>query len=169
MKKIDGKEYFTFVGLINRMDACRNGCCSKDIPEKVEFKGETFELSVDKKTYIRFLDEDCKVIFDLADAAAGVYGADLSKYLTEFDFVVVPKEKIILTSEEKEFIRMCNKIVNTGNGIAEIEIRGPVWFDVMELVMYCDTSCRKIDLRPGMFSSLKRNKRYTLKELRIYD
>ena len=167
MKKIDGKEYYTFVGLINRMDACRDRdykFTEKDIPEEVEFADTIYKLDADRTFYY-----DPNTGVTLAEVVGEVYGMNMFKFLTEHVFIVTPKEKVFLTSEEKEFIRMCNKIGNTGNGIVEIEIHRPVWSDVMELVMYCDTSCRKIDLRPGMFSSLEHDKRYTLKELRIYD
>lgn len=168
MMKKDGKEIYTFTGLINRMDACkdRSYCFTeKDIPEEVEFMGYKYKLNLEKDSY--YLPETG---ISLAEAVAKVYGNNLYKYLTAHEFIVTPKEKIFLTSEEREFLRMCNAMINGGGKLWEVRVMldDPSW---VYLVFQNDGYKQVVELEfgPDKFKGLKPGFGYTPKELGIYE
>lgn len=175
MKKIDGKEYYTFVGLINRMDACRDRdykFTEKDIPEEVEFRETTYKLSNDKKFYAHWSNG-----VTLAEVVGEEYGTDMYKYLTAHEFIVTPKEKIFLTSEEREFIRLSNTILHDGLGICIVERLASnneflkfVFKDYDGWVNCCEWVNRWEIVHVGnKFQGLEPGKKYSLKDLKIYE
>lgn len=166
MMKKDGKEIYTFTGLINRMDACRNReykFSEKDIPDEVEFRERTYKLSDDKKFYY-----DLRTGVTLSEVVGETYGTDMFKFLTEHEFIVTPKEKIFLTSEEREFLRMCNIIMHNGVGIDTVE----KWdgnAEFMRLYFKKAESYEFVQIGTNFFKGLEPGRRYTLKELNIYE
>ena len=103
MKRIDGKDHYTFVGLINRLDCCKNRQPAPDlkgVPEKVVFNGDRYTLMNDKRTYI-----NDRTYSSLAEDVAKKYCGDVTKYLTEFDILVEEPELVNVTGTEKSLIR----------------------------------------------------------------
>lgn len=169
MMKKDGKEIYTFTGLINRMDSCRNRdykFTEKDIPEEVEFRERTYKLSDDKKFYY-----DQRTGVTLSEVVGEAYGDDIFKFLTEHEFVVTPKEKVFLTSEEREFIRLSNTILHDGLGIDTVER----WASNSEFLKFVFkdfggwTNCWEIVHIGKKFEGLEPGKKYSLKGLGIYE
>lgn len=173
MMKKDGKEIYTFVGLINRMESCRNRdykFTEKDISEEVEFKNRIYKLDGEKKFYY-----DLDTGVTLAEIVGEQYGMDMFKYLTEHEFIVTPKEKVFLTSEEKEFLRMCNSILGSGDSKLHIIQRRQFGNDSFFL---CLTFCRNDDtlaheehikIGATSFSGLSNGTLYLVKDLGIYE
>jgi len=172
MMKKDGKEIYTFMGLISRMDACRNRdykFTEKDIPKAVEFRGKIYKLCPDKNFYY---DQETGVT--LAEIVGEAYGVDMFKFLTAHEFIVTPKEKVFLTSEEKEFLRMCNMMINGGKGIDKVAVIKNVHSGKKSLVILSpwEEDARDVVEFPidnNMFLALELDKQYTLKELNIYE
>ena len=172
MMKKDGKEIYTFTGLINRMDACRNReykFSEKDIPKAVEFRGKMYKLFDDKKFYY---DQETGVT--LAEIVGEAYGTDMFKFLTEHEFIVTPKEKVFLTPEEREFLRMCNMMINGGKGIDKVAVVKNVHSGKKILVILSpwEENARDVVEFPidnNLFLGLELVKQYTLKELNIYE
>ena len=172
MMKKDGKEIYTFTGLINRMDACkdRSYCfAEKDIPDEVEFREQTYKLSDDKKFYY-----DQRTGVTLSEVVGETYGTDMFRFLTEHEFIVTPKEKIFLTSEEREFLRMCNMMINGGKGIDKVAVIKNVDSGKKSLVILSlwEENARDVVEFPidnYLFLGLELDKQYTLKELNIYE
>lgn len=164
MKKIDGKEYYTFVGLINRMDACRNNkCFSKDIPEEVEFKGHTYHLSADMNTYYH------NDTINIAKSAASYYGTDLSKYLTEFDFIVAPKETVKVTRSESMLIRYMNMFSNKTSTYVSIE-HGDLGGGFRALYLWDDDGvANSVDVTENTFCNFKSGVKYRIRDLEVMD
>lgn len=167
MMKKDGKEIYTFNGLINRMEACKlrtNRFTEKDIPEEVEFRGTVYQLNRRKDAYYV---RDTGV--SLATAVAKVYENDLFKYLTEHEFIVTPKEKIFLTSEEREFIRMCNAVLKGGVGIESLYISTD-FFEKIITIKFKDGNHSTLFIPVGheAFKGISVETEYTLKDLKIY-
>lgn len=166
MMKKDGKDIYTFTGLINRMEACRYRnyrFTEKDIPEEVEFKGTKFILTNDKTAYVNPENGE-----SLAETVAVYYGGDLNKYLTEHEFIVTLKEKIFLTSEEKEFLRMCNVFLNGGIGIECIGISTDI-LDKVICVRFKDDTGFYIPIGKNAFKGVPMEKDYSLSSLGVYD
>lgn len=163
MKRIDGKEYYTFVGLINRMDGCRNGCCLKDIPEEVEFADTIYKLDPDRTFYY-----DPNTGVTLAEVVGEVYGMNMLKILTEHVFIVTPKEKIFLTAEGKEFIRLCNAILRGGMGIKSIYISTDT-FEKLLCMRFKDGKQLYVPIGMHAFDGIPAEKEYSLKDLEIYE
>lgn len=166
MMKKDGKEFYTFTGLINRMDACANGgyfITNKDIPEEVEFRGSTYELNHEKNSYYL---KGAGV--PLAEAVAEVYGDDLYKYLTAHEIIVTPKAIVYLSSEEREFIRISNTILKGGLGIESIYISTDT-FDKILAIRFKDSSHVYIPVGHYQFSGVPAETEFTLKDLKIYE
>lgn len=167
MMKKDGKDIYTFTGLINRMDACRHRYTftEKDIPEEVEFRETMYKLSDDKKFYY-----DQRTGVTLSEVVGEVYGTDIFQFLTAHEFIVTPKEKIFLTSEEREFLRMCNAMLDGGGKLWEVRTRleDPSW---VCLVFQNEGYKQVVELEfgPDKFKGLKPGIGYTPKELGIYD
>jgi hypothetical protein len=172
MMKKDGKEIYTFTGLINRMDACRNRdykFSEKDIPEEVEFRETIYKLSDDKKFYY-----DQRTGVTLAEVVGEIYGTDMYKYLTEHEFIVTPKEKVFLTSEEKEFLRMCNLLLGNDNTklsrVMRLQYSDPV---SLGLVFCSDPNTVAsevwLPIAPTTFSGLEDARVYTLRDLKVYE
>lgn len=177
MMKKDGKEIYTFTGLINRMDACRDrSYCftEKDIPEEVEFMGCKYKLNFEKDSY--YLAETG---ISLAEAVAKVYGNNLYKYLTAHEFIVTPKEKIFLTSEEREFLRMCNLLLGHDNAKLSRVSRRQVAVGECEDAAYLGLRfCSDpnsvayeewFSIAPTTFLGLENAKSYSLRDLKIYE
>lgn len=165
MMKKDGKEIYTFTGLINRMEACKlrsHRFTEKDIPEEVEFRETVYKLSDDKKSYY-----DPNTAVTLAWAVEKIYGTDMYKYLTEHEFIVTPKEKIFLTSEEREFIRMCNAMIKGGIGIKAVYISTDT-FDKLLAIRFKDDTGTYIPIGHNAFKGVPAETEYTLKDLKIY-
>lgn len=165
MMKKDGKEIYTFTGLINRMEACKlrsHRFTEKDIPEEVEFMGSVYELNHEKDSYYL---KGAGV--PLAEAVAKVYGGNLYKYLTAHEFIVTPKEKIFLTSEEREFIRMCNIMIKGGIGIKAVYISTDT-FDKLLAIRFKDDTGTYIPIGHNAFKGVPAETEYTLKDLKIY-
>lgn len=172
MMKKDGKEIYTFVGLINRMEACKNReykFSEKDIPEEVEFKGAKFTLSNDRRYYVDMVNKA-----SLADVVAFHYGDDINKYLTAHEFIVTPKKKVFLTSEEKEFLRMCNLLLGHDNAKLSIVIRrecedrvflGLIFSSKPNTIAYEEW----VSIAPTTFLGLETTKEYLLRDLKIYE
>lgn len=166
MMKKDGKDIYTFTGLINRMDACSNrGYCftEKDIPEEVEFMGSMYELNHEKNSYYL---KGAGV--PLAEAVAKVYENDLYKYLTAHEFIVTPKANASLSSEEREFIRISNAILKGGIGIESIYISTDT-FDKILAIRFKDSSNVYIPIGHYQFSGVPAETEFTLKDLKIYE
>lgn len=166
MMKKDGKEIYTFTGLINRMEACRYRdyrFTEKDIPEEVEFRETMYKLSDDKKFYY-----DQRTGVTLSEVVGEVYGTDMYKYLTEHEFIVTPKEKIFLTSEEREFLRMCNAILKGGIGIESVYISSD-FFDRIICMSFKDESGLYIPIGQNAFKGIPMEKDYSLSSLGVYD
>ena len=172
MMKKDGKEIYTFTGLINRMDACRNReykFSEKDIPEEVEFKNRIYKLDDEKKFYY-----DPNTGVTLAEVVGEIYGEDMYKYLTEHEFIVTPKEKVFLTSEEKEFLRMCNLFLGRDNAklfrIIRFQSRDTI---ILHLYFSVDQKSIKYEewfsIAPTIFLGLEDAIPYSLKDLKIYE
>lgn len=173
MMKKDGKEIYTFTGLINRMDACRNRdykFSEKDIPEEVVFRETVYKLSNDKKFYY-----DQRTGVTLAEVVGEAYGDDIFKFLTEHEFVVIKKQEAKLTSEEKEFIRMCNLMLG-GRGIDRIKIT--LDHNVLELYFKKETRddllrtgqrVISLPIESGTFEGLQPDVEYSLRDLKIYE
>ena len=179
MMKKDGKEIYTFTGLINRMDACRNRdyrFTEKDIPKAVEFRGKVYKLGPDKKFYY---DQETGVT--LAEIVGEAYGVDMFKYLTEHEFIVIPKEKkVMLTSEEREFLRMCNLLLGHDNAtlsyITRLRRTVSNRDDVSLGLTFCsDPNPSTIvykewfSIAPTTFLGLEDGRVYSLKDLKIYE
>lgn len=172
MMKKDGKEIYTFTGLINRMDACRNRdyrFTEKDIPEEVEFKGTKFILTTDKAAYVNY-----QTGKTLAEAAAVYYGENLNKYLTAHEFIVTPKEKVFLTSEEKEFLRMCNLLLGHDNAKLSSIIRTKREDAVSLWLSFCSNPStiayrEQFSIAPTAFLGLEDHRVYSLKDLKVYE
>ena len=172
MMKKDGKEIYTFTGLINRMDACkdRSYCFTeKDIPDEVEFRERTYKLSDDKKFYY-----DQRTGVTLSEVVGETYGTDMFRFLTEHEFIVTPKEKIFLTSEEKEFLRMCNLLLGHDNAKLSWVIRrqcedtvflGLIFSSNPNTVAYEEW----VSIAPTTFLGLETTKEYSLRDLKIYE
>ena len=166
MMKKDGKEIYTFTGLINRMEACRNRdyrFTEKDIPEVVEFMGYKYKLNLEKDSYYL-----ADTGISLAEAVAKVYGNNLYKYLTAHEFIVTPKEKIFLTSEEREFLRMCNVILKGGVGIESVYISTDT-FDKIICIRFKDDTGLYVPIGQEAFKGVPLEKDYPLAQLGIYD
>lgn len=166
MMKKDGKEIYTFVGLISRMETCRNRdyrFTEKDIPEEVEFRERTYRLSDDKKFYY-----DQRSGVTLSEVVGETYGTDIFKFLTEHEFIVTPKEKVMLTSEEREFIRISNAILKGGIGIESIYISTDT-FDKILAIRFKDSSNVYIPIGHYQFSGVPAETEFTLKDLKIYE
>ena len=175
MMKKDGKEIYTFMGLISRMESCRDRdwkFTEKDIPEEVEFKGTRFILTNDKTAYVNPENGE-----SLAETVAVYYGGNLNKYLTEHEFVVTPKEKVFLTSEEKEFLRMCNLFLGHDNAkLSRItrldQYRGK---DDVLLGLYFSSDSKTTDYEEWVsivtttFLGLENARMYSLRDLKIYE
>lgn len=172
MMKKDGKDIYTFTGLINRMDACRHRYTftEKDIPEEVEFKGTRFILTNDNTAYV-----NPETGESLAETVAVYYGGNLNKYLTEHEFVVTPKEKVFLTSEEKEFLRMCNLLLGHDNAklsrIIRCQSKDAV---ILHLYFYSDQKMMVayeewFSIAPTAFLGLEDARSYSLKDLKVYE
>ena len=172
MMKKDGKEIYTFTGLINRMEACRNRdyrFTEKDIPEEVEFMGYKYKLNSEKDSY--YLAETG---ISLAEAVAKVYGNNLYKYLTAHEFIVTPKEKIFLTSEEREFLRMCNLFLGHDNAKLSVVIRRDCEDMVFLGLIFCSDPNpiayeEWFSIAPTTFLGLEDAKPYSLRDLKIYE
>jgi hypothetical protein len=166
MIKRDGKEFYTFVGLINRMDACANGGCfitNKDIPEEVEFKGSVYELNREKNSYYL---KGAGV--PLAEAVAKVYGDDLYKYLRSHAFIVTPKPNVSLTCEEREFIRISNAVLKGGVGIKHIYISTDSYDKILG-IRFKDDSGVFIPVGFNQFTGIPAETELTLSDLKIYE
>jgi hypothetical protein len=173
MKKENGKEIYTFTGLINRMDACKYRSYSfteKDIPDEVEFMGSIYELNYEKNSYYL---KGAVVPFALAEAVAKEYGNNLSKYITSYEFIVTPKEKVFLTSEEKEFLRMCNTVLRGGMGIKSIKAASYIstddTIDNLLCMRFKDGKQLYVPIGMHAFDGMSAGTEYTLKDLKIYD
>ena len=172
MMKKDGKEIYTFTGLINRMDACMNRdnrFTEKDIPKAVEFRGKVYKLGPDKNFYY---DQETGVT--LAEIVGEAYGVDMFKYLTEHEFIVTPKEKIFLTSEEKEFLRMCNLLLGHDNAkLSRIIRRQDKDAVILDLIFCSDKNFVAYEewfsIAPTTFLGLEDAKPYSLRDLKIYE
>lgn len=173
MMKKDGKEIYTFTGLISRMDACRNRdyrFTDKDIPEEVEFKGTKFILTNDKTAYVNPENGE-----SLAETVAVYYGGDLNKYLTEHEFIVTPKKKIFLTSEEREFLRLCNLLLGHDNAKLSKIIRRQCGDSVfLGLIFFSDQTMAVayeewFSIAPTTFLELEDASVYSLRDLKIYE
>lgn len=171
MMKKDGKDIYTFTGLINRMEACRYRdyrFTEKDIPEEVEFKGTRFILTNDKTAYANPENGE-----SLAETVAVYYGGDLNKYLTEHEFIVTPKKKIFLTSEEREFLRLSNAIMGW-SGVQLLAIRRRQSSDETSfLIVYFGREDGSIIYEEGfptsVFLGLTDDETYMIDRLGIYD
>ena len=166
MMKKDGKEIYTFTGLINRMDTCRYRSYKfneKDIPEEVEFRETIYKLSDDKKFYY-----DQRTGVTLAEVVGEVYGTDIFKFLTAHEFIVTPKEQVKLTSEEREFIRMCNAILKGGVGIKIVYISTDSFYKNLGIRFKDDTGVF-IPIGFNQFASIPVETEFTLKDLKIYE
>ena len=172
MMKKDGKEIYTFTGLINRMEACKlrtNRFTEKDIPGEVEFWNRVYKLDPDKKFYY---DQESGVT--LAEVVGAAYGMDMFKFLTKHDFIVTPKEKVFLTSEEREFLRMCNLFLGHDNAklskITRLKYSDPV---SLGLAFYSDPNTvayeEWLPIAPTTFLGLEDARWYSLKDLKIYE
>ncbi len=172
MMKKDGKEIYTFTGLINRMDACRDrSYCftEKDVPEEVEFKNRIYKLDGEKKFYY---DPDTGVT--LAEIVGEQYGMDMFKFLTAHEFIVTPKEKVFLTSEEKEFLRMCNLLLGHDNAKLSRVIRNQCEDTVfLGLLFFSDPNTIAYEewfsIAPTTFLGLETSKEYLFRDLKIYE
>ena len=176
MMKKDGKEIYTFMGLINRMDACRNRdykFSEKDIPEEVEFKNRIYKLDDEKKFYY---DPDTGVT--LAEVVGEQYGMDMFKFLTAHEFIVTPKEKVFLTSEEREFLRMCNLLLGHDNATLShiTRLRRTVCNEdnvSLGLTFCSDPSTiaykEWFSIAPTTFLGLEDGRVYTIKDLKVYE
>lgn len=174
-KKIDGKMYYTFVGLLNRMDS-RNMGFSKDIPEEVEFKGHTFRLDADKKTYLLVSSNEVGDGSDISDWAAVEYGSDLLKYLTEFDFIVRPREKVKATHIEYLFIKSMSMFgdkpathvsVENVQNYYDIDTRALYLWQEYGLESY--RSVNVIDIGHGSFVNFEPGVKYKIKDVEEND
>lgn len=166
MMKKNGKEIYTFTGLINRMEACKNReykFSEKDIPETVEFRDRVYKIDPDKQFYF---DPDTGV--PLAEIVGEAYGMDISKFLTEHEFIVTPKEKIFLTSEEREFLRMCNAMIRGGIGIKAVYISTDT-FDKLLGIRFKDDTGAYIQIGYDAFKGVPAETEYTLRDLKIYE
>jgi hypothetical protein len=172
MMKKDGKEIYTFTGLINRMDACRNRdyrFTEKDIPKAVEFRGKVYKLGPDKNFYY---DQETGVT--LAEIVGEAYGVDMFKYLTEHEFIVTPKEKVFLTSEEKEFLRMCGLFMERDRAYLSRIIRCQSK-DTVILHLYFSSDPNSVEreewfsIAPTTFLGLEDGRAYSLKDLKVYE
>ena len=166
MMKKDGKEIYTFTGLINRMDACSGRSyffTEKDIPEEVEFRETVYKLSDDKKFYY-----DQRTGVTLAEVVGEVYGDDIFKFLTAHEFIVTPKEQVKLTSEEREFIRMCNAILKGGVGIKIVYISTDSFNKILGIRFKDDTGVF-IPIGFNQFAGIPVETEFTLKDLKIYE
>lgn len=171
MMKKDGKEIYTFMGLISRMDACRNRdykFTEKDIPKAVEFRGKVYKLGPDKNFYY---DQETGVT--LAEIVGEAYGVDMFKFLTEHEFIVTPKEKIFLTSEEKEFLRMCNTVLRGGMGIKSIKAASYIstddTIDNLLCMRFKDGKQLYVPIGMHAFDGMSAGTEYTLRDLKIYE
>jgi len=172
MMKKDGKEIYTFMGLISRMDACRNRdyrFTEKDIPEEVEFKNRIYKLDGEKKFYY---DPDTGVT--LAEVVGEQYGVDMFKFLTAHEFIVTPKEKVFLTSEEKEFLRMCNLLLGHDNAKLSKIIRRQDKDAVILVLIFCSDKNfveyeEWFSIAPTTFLGLEDGRSYSLRDLKIYE
>ena len=171
MMKKDGKEIYTFNGLINRMEACKlrtNKLTEKDIPEEVEFRGTTYKLSNNKQFY--YSGDGVT----LAEVVGVAYGNDMYKYLTEHEFIVTPKEKIFLTSEEKEFLRMCNMLLGNDNAklsrVMRLQYSDPVSLGLVFCSDPNTVACEVwLPIAPTTFLGLEDARVYSLRDLKIYE
>lgn len=170
MMKKDGKDIYTFTGLINRMDACRyrHTFTEKDIPEEVEFKGTRFILTNDKTAYVNPENGE-----SLAETVAVYYGGDLNKYLTEHEFVVTQKKKVFLTSEEREFLRLSNAMMSCpGVRLAFVkrqQLTEETSFLALSFCRENNTLAYEECVATMAFSGLENGEVYTLDRLGIYD
>ena len=177
MKKIDGKEYYTFVGLINRMDACRNNkCFSKDIPEEVEFKGLVFRLDENKTSY--YYEDVTGEKIDIASVVADYYGDDLNAYLTEFEFIVRSKETVKATYSEYMLIKYMNMFgdksathvsVENEHNHYELDTRALyLWDGSNKYDLESYTSINVIEIGDGSFMGFKPGVKYKIKNIEVY-
>ena len=173
MMKKDGKEIYTFTGLINRMEACKlrsNRFTEKDIPGEVEFRGKVYKLDPDKKFYY---DPDTGVT--LAEIVGEQYGMDMFKFLTAHEFIVTPKEKVFLTSEEKEFLRMCNLFLGHDNAKPTriTRLQQPNGNVLLGLYFCSDPKTTEyeewLSIAPTTFLGLEDARVYSLKDLKVYE
>lgn len=166
MMKKDGKEIYTFVGLIRRMESCRirdYRFTEKDIPETVEFRDKVYKLNRDEKFYY-----DPGTGVPLAEIVGKAYGMEMSKFLTEYEFIVTPKEKVFLTSEEREFLRMCNAMIKGGIGIKAVYISTDT-FDKLLGIRFKDDTGAYIQIGYDAFKGVPAETEYTLRDLKIYE
>ena len=175
MFKKDGKDFYSFTGLINRMETCKlhSGRLSeKDIPEEVKFRDRVYKLDEDRKYYY---DPDTGV--PLAEVVGEVYGDNMYKYLTEHEFIAIHKEKMFLTSEEREFLRMCNLFLGHDNATLSFitrldQYRGK---DDVLLGLYFSSDSKTTDYEewvsivPTTFLGLEDARMYSLRDLKIYE
>ena len=164
MKKIDGKEYYTFTGLIERMKSCKNRQWSfglKDIPEKVEFKNGVYYLNEKKTAYF---DRYGTSLTEMADL---MYGNNLIKYSTEFDFIVTPKETIKVTISELNLIRYMNMFGERSGKYVSIE-SGDLGGGFRALYLWDnDGVTNSVDVNDKTFTNLKSGVKYNLRDLEV--
>lgn len=176
-KKIDDKTYYTFVGLINRMNACRDRRCLKDIPEEVEFKGLLFRLNENKTSY--YYEDVNGEETDIASVVADYYGDALDAYLTEFEFIVCHKEKVKATHIEYLFIKYMSMFgdkpathvsVENVYNYHDIDTRALyLWEERTSHGLESYTSVNVIDIGHGSFVNFEPGVKYKIKDVEEND
>jgi hypothetical protein len=167
MKKINGKEYYTFTGLINRMDACKrheHNLTEKDIPSKVTFKGVAYFLTDNCSSY---RNDYHTLTFDVSQ----VYSGDISKYLTAYEFVVDPSDtEVSVTPSEMWLIRHVEQF--SRHKISHVSVEGIVrnnrtlyFWEIVKGKDDCYESCCAIDILPGTFGGFLRGCKYRIENI----
>lgn len=163
MFKKDGKEYYTFTGLINRMDACKSheyNFTEKDIPVKVTFKGIAYFLTENCSSY---KNDRHTLVYDVAQ----VYGDDIFKYLTAHEFVVDPSDQEIdVTASEMWLIRHVEQFSKHKVSHVSVETFGKTrtlyFWEIVKDKNDCYESCCAIDIIPESFKSFVPGYKYRI-------
>ena len=166
MIKGNGKDYYTFLGLISRMETCRNRdyrFTDKDIPESVSFHGGIYYLTKDKKSYV---DDDGAY---LPSVVASCYGEDISKYLTEHDFMVESVKKLKITQSEMSLIQYVSLFSKDQADYVSIESDDTLtvlhWWKSLE--QDCYVKVNSIMLTNMHFGSFTPGVKYRIRDLEV--